>query len=576
MTDTRPPKKAHKINVLPEKANLSKLKKQAKKLLREYREGVPQALDFVQAFHPKPGQFKSLRDAQLSLARCYGYSGWMDLSDAVELSMLQTLNLAELAEQFIELACVRYDGNDSQRHYTKANRLLEETPKLATHNFICAIVSHNVTTVKNSLQQNPGLALQSFPPRHWQPLLYLTYSRIQDQSGEAKAVQIAQLLLEFGADPDSHFIANDTYRFTALTGAMGEGETGIQHQPPHQYAKQLADVLLKAGANPNDSQGLYNTMFSDNGDYWLDCLHSHGLTGEHRANWDHSENPIKMFNYLLESCVMFDRVDRAKKLLQLGADPNAQCHYSQRSIYTLSLVKGRKTITEALLAAGAKQQSLSIEDQFLIAILEQDIRALEQLLSDHASLLTQPALFENVTPEILQVFVDNGFDVNQRDTSGNTALHIMAKSGKLDCVKYLLQHGADPTLRETHYQGNAVGHAHFNRQWRVRDYLLSQFDFVLEACACGHYNRLKEILRDKPSLVHSRGLGGNTVLHVVCNWLHPGEQDDHREDIYRLLIEKGAKIEITNDEGQNALQFNERINSDENVAILKQYNSNYG
>ena len=73
-------------------------------------------------------------------------------------------------------------------------------------------------------------------------------------------IAIAERLLAAGADANSVTLLSDTYRFTALTGAMGEGEAGTYHQPPHQHADALVALLLKHGAHPNDGQGLYNTI----------------------------------------------------------------------------------------------------------------------------------------------------------------------------------------------------------------------------------------------------------------------------------------------------------------------------
>jgi ankyrin repeat protein len=554
---------------LPNRVNLSKLKKQAKQLLRRFREGETSSLEFVDAFHPKPGQFKALHDAQLCIARSYGFSGWSELCDAVELSELSALDLTALAGEFIDLACIRYDSDDSERRYNKANRLLAEKPELTQANFISAVIAHNLEYAKNLLTQNPDLAIFKFPPRDWQALQYLCYSRIRDNSDEKIAVKTAKLLLDAGADPNSHFSA-ENYHFTALTGAIGEGEAGLKNQPPHQYAKELASLLLDAGAHPNDSQALYNTMFSDNGDYWFDTLRSYGLNKTHKVNWNDSDKAEFMFDYLLESSVIFKRLDRAKKLLRLGANPNAKCHYSDRSIYTLSLVKGLKKFSNAMLEAGAEAQTLSPEDQFLIAVLNQDVNSLKKIIPQYKNLLSDPELFENATPTLLQLFIEMGLDVNRQNETGKTALHTMCSHGKLDCVKFLLTQGADPKIRDHYYQANAVGHAHFRNHFKVRDYLLDHYDFVIEASACGRFNRLKEILDKTPSLVKQKGLNGNTALHVVCVWLNPGEQDQHREAIFNLLLDKGADINAQNNDGLTALQFNEKINADENLAILDQ------
>lgn len=70
-------------NSLPAKANIDLLKKQAKKLLKQYRSGRANALTTVKTFHPVAENFTGLRDAQLVVARSYGFKDWAELSHAV-------------------------------------------------------------------------------------------------------------------------------------------------------------------------------------------------------------------------------------------------------------------------------------------------------------------------------------------------------------------------------------------------------------------------------------------------------------------------------------------------------------
>jgi hypothetical protein len=67
---------------LPARPNLEQLKKQAKELLGQIRERAPQAVALFARHHPKPelegGRF-ALHDAQLVLARQYGFATWARL-----------------------------------------------------------------------------------------------------------------------------------------------------------------------------------------------------------------------------------------------------------------------------------------------------------------------------------------------------------------------------------------------------------------------------------------------------------------------------------------------------------------
>ena len=144
---------------------------------------------------------------------------------------------------------------------------------------------------------------------------------------------ITKQLLEYGASPDTHIKLNETYRFTALTGAMGEGEQGV-NQPPHQYADELVALLLDAGANPNEGQGLYDTMFTDSGDKWLALLINKDLRVNDSLNWKVSNNNTltTTLDYQLSCAVDNNRQSRVSLLLNAGVNPNARNTYNNRAI----------------------------------------------------------------------------------------------------------------------------------------------------------------------------------------------------------------------------------------------------
>jgi len=68
---------------LSPRASFESIRKQAKKLARQFASGDPGALAAVHAQLPTPNLPLSLRDAQLVLAREYGFAGWQDLRTAV-------------------------------------------------------------------------------------------------------------------------------------------------------------------------------------------------------------------------------------------------------------------------------------------------------------------------------------------------------------------------------------------------------------------------------------------------------------------------------------------------------------
>src|SRR5262249_6093692 len=154
---------------------------------------------------------------------------------------------------------------------------------------------------------------------------YLCYGRVTPAPPLGDALAVARLLLERGANPNTYVLLNDVYRFTALTGAMGEGEMGRMVQTPHPQARALATLLLDAGADPNDGQGLYDTCFRPEPE-WIEFLASHGLSPQHRVNWGSSEETI--FQLLLGSAARRGEAARVELLLRLGAPAQGRDHYN--------------------------------------------------------------------------------------------------------------------------------------------------------------------------------------------------------------------------------------------------------
>ena len=158
------------------------------------------------------------------------------------------------AARFLDLACLTY-GNDSTDRVERARRMLADRPSLAAIDAHTAAATANVEALRRILGEDARRASASGGPRRWPPLLYLCYSRVTEQLAGADTIGTARLLIEHGADPNAHFMWGRTYRFTALTGAMGEGEGGVASQPPHPHARELAELLLTPARIPTTPRG---------------------------------------------------------------------------------------------------------------------------------------------------------------------------------------------------------------------------------------------------------------------------------------------------------------------------------
>jgi len=73
------------MNTLPARPSLEQLKKQAKELLQAHQSAEPEAIRLFAAWHPgKNAKSFALHDAQLVLARQYGFVSWAKLKEEIE------------------------------------------------------------------------------------------------------------------------------------------------------------------------------------------------------------------------------------------------------------------------------------------------------------------------------------------------------------------------------------------------------------------------------------------------------------------------------------------------------------
>src|SRR4051794_18117369 len=273
---------------LPDDPSFEQLRKQAKDLRDLSRDGARGALDLVAAHNPDGPHPVSLAGAQLVVARHYGFSSWASLKRHVATIQRYRRTPDEVttagtpADEFLMLACLRYGGDDTPSRWQGAARLLTEHPEIARASVHVAAAAADVGALSALLARDPALARAEGGPYGWEPVLYLAYARHDPAISETATVQAARLLLEHGGDPNAGYLWHGlTSPFTALTGALGSGEGD---QPAHPHGLALARTLLDAGADPNDSQALYNRQFGRD-DSHLVLLFEYGLGRREGGPW---------------------------------------------------------------------------------------------------------------------------------------------------------------------------------------------------------------------------------------------------------------------------------------------------
>lgn len=555
----------------PHRPDFNQFKHQAKDLLKSFRAGDPNAVAEVKRHEraPDPAAF-ALHNAQRVLARSYGFSSWQKLKSYVQTIQPYWRPLEPKSDddvnKFLRLACITYFDGDHPSRPVRARQLFAGKSHLGKANIYTAAAVGDVAAMTDFLAKGADVHAKG-GPFGWEPLLYAAYSRLDSEAEEYSTLEAARLLIEHGADPNAGFLWEGGYLFTALTGALGLGEVDVFRgegplwQPPHPHWVEFARLLLEAGADPNDNQGLYNRMQYPNDEH-LKLLFEYGLGKDQGGPWfkrffqhwpraSAARSPSDILSYQLRWAISANYFDRVKLLVENGADVNRASQYpaGARAPYAEAVYRGHQEIADYLVAKGAKQiaVSLSSADEFSIACNRADAdRARElvandpSLLGDAGGLLTWASEAGRV--DSLRLLVELGADVNGK-AGGTSPLHSAARAGQLETVKLLVELGANVHARDACWNSPPLGFANYKGQRAVVEYLL-QFARIWEAVECGGLDRVRTLLRENPECVNARDDEGCTPLH------YPFRDTQHGEEIIELLIEHGADTSARDNAGR--------------------------
>ncbi|GEL24036.1 hypothetical protein PSU4_29900 [Pseudonocardia sulfidoxydans NBRC 16205] len=468
---------------LPQDPDLGQLRLRARELSRAARAGDARALELVARWAPdRAGGDVPLHLAQLVLARMHGFDGWPPLVRHVETVLRLTWVPptgdapagADPVDDFLSLACLRYDGDDPA-HVRAAAALLGAHPELGSASVHAAAATADVAALRRLA--GPDTADREGGPNRWPPLMYLAYARHDPRIDVASVVEAATILLDHGADPDAgrlwHGLPSP---FTVLTGVFGEGEGGPVAQPRHPAEQPLATLLLERGADPNDAQTLYNRMFGAD-DAHLELLFAHGLGrgdgGVWQARLGHTlPTPARMLADQLDWAVLHGMTARVELLARNGVGAEGGRRPADTSVVGTAARLGYPDIVDVLVAHGARRPELTPVDALLAAALSGDAAAVAaapagvraQVVAEHAGAVVVAAA--DGRPRAVELLLELGVPV---DTSGrgdaggherwNTALHEAAFRGDEPLAALLLDRGADPTLRDARFDATPAGWA---------------------------------------------------------------------------------------------------------------------
>ncbi|MCA8302725.1 hypothetical protein LGN24_14635 [Burkholderia seminalis] len=484
------------MNTLPPNAHPDHLKKQAKALLRLYRQGDAGAVArFIRSLPAAANRTHDetralglrLHDAQSCIAREYGFASWADLGAFVEMRALARQPRSALIRRWLHLA---YGGEvtggvDAPRPRVAAQLLLDH-PDLVSADPAIACAAGDLDAVKAALAADPGWIARAGGAFKLPPLVAVTHSRL----GRIPAFAIrlrdcARHLLDAGADPNQR-IGN---RFPPASLAEPDqsaplsalyGAAGVNRDPA------LTAMLLEAGADPNDGESLYHSLenpactrvllehgaqvggtnalrraFDMRDAAALELLLAHG--GD--ANEPPGAGLARIWGApLLRAIGVRCSARHVAALLAAGADPRA-CTPAGVSAYRLAMQAGLTDVAALLRAAGA-EEALGPDDAFVAACARADADTARRIRARHPELpgtLTEDRLRQLPDAaawgarDAVKVMVELGWPIAVRGGDWDaSALNHAVFRGDADLLAFLLAHGA--SWREPHgFGSDALG-----------------------------------------------------------------------------------------------------------------------
>lgn len=168
-------------------------------------------------------------------------------------------------------------------------------------------------------------------------------------------------------------------------------------------------------------------------------------------------------------------------------------------------------------------------------------------------------------PEILLLLLQCGAKIDALDQWGNSALHVAAGIGDKACVQHLLTHGANCRLQNSAGETaalcaeNAEIIRNINRFAAAQEERQKQEANLCAAAENGEIETVRSLLQQGVN-IHARNEDGETPLYLAAEAGHA--------DIVTLLLDAGAQINARDKDGKTPLHLAAQMGHAEVVAIL--------